>query len=254
MPRLQARALTLALLVSLATACGNSTDTASNEPAPPGSVDPATASTLTGRVRFEGTAPEPELYRIDGDRNCVSLNGRDTIPSERIVVGQENALANVFVYVASGLERYRFHPPAEPAVLDQKGCRYVPRVVGVMVGQPLEVRNSDPLLHNVRGEAAVNQPFNMGQPVQGTRFTRTFTTREVMVPFTCDVHAWMSAYIGVLEHPFYAVTGADGAFTLSGVPPGTYAIEAWHETLGTRTETVTLGPKETKDVAFTFAD
>ena len=108
-----------------------------NEPAPPGSVDPATASTLTGRVRFEGTAPEPELYRIDGDRNCVSLNGRDTIPSERIVVGQENALANVFVYVASGLERYRFHPPAEPAVLDQKGCRYVPRVVGVMVGQLL---------------------------------------------------------------------------------------------------------------------
>lgn len=252
MSPLLARALALALLVSLA-ACSNSADT-TGEATPPGSVDPATTSNLTGHVRFEGTAPEAEFFRIDGDRNCVTLNGRDTIASERIVVGQENALANVFVYVASGLERYRFHPPAEPAVLDQQGCRYVPRVVGVMTGQPLEVRNSDPLLHNVRGEAAVNQPFNMGQPVQGTRFTRTFTTREVMVPFSCDVHAWMNAYIGVLEHPFHAVTGADGAFTLSGLPPGTYTIEAWHEALGARTETITLGPKETKDVAFTFAD
>jgi hypothetical protein len=250
---LQARALAFALLLFITAACGNSSDATPNA-IPPGSVDPVTASTVTGHVRFDGTAPPAQFLRIDGDRNCVTLNGRDTIPSERVVVGEEQALANVFVYVKSGLEAYRFRPPGEPAVLDQQGCRYIPRVIGVMVGQPLEVRNSDPLLHNVRGEGAVNQPFNMGQPVQGTRFSRTFTTREVMVPFTCDVHAWMNAYIGVLEHPFHTVTGTDGAFALSGLPPGTYTLEAWHETLGARTETVTLGPKETKDVAFTFAD
>lgn len=246
------RALALALTVSLA-ACGSGTDSPAAV-TPPGSVDPATASTITGRVSFEGAAPPPETFRIDGDPNCVKLNGRNAIDSERLVVGQANGLANAFVYVTSGLERYRFQPSAEPAVLDQRGCRYVPRVVGVMTGQPLEVRNSDPLLHNVRGEAAVNQPFNMGQPVQGTRFTRTFTTREVMVPLSCDVHAWMNAYIGVLEHPFYAVTGPDGAFTLTGLPPGSYTLEAWHETLGTRTGTVALGPTDTKDVVFTFAD
>lgn len=251
MPIVPARALALALTVSLA-ACGGGADSPA-EPTPPGSVDPATASTITGRVSFDGAAP-PETFRIDGDPNCVTLNGRDTIDAERLVVGQDQGLANAFVYVSSGLERYRFRPPAEPAVLDQQGCRYVPRVVGVMTGQPLEVRNSDPLLHNVRGEAAVNQPFNMGQPVQGTRFTRTFTTREVMVPFSCDVHAWMNAYIGVLEHPFFTVTGPDGAFTLTGLPPGTYTLEAWHETLGAETLTVTLGPTDTKDVAFTFAD
>lgn len=249
----RARALAFALLLVVTAACSRSSD-ATPSVTPPGSVDPDTASTVTGRVRFDGVAPPGELLRIDGDRHCVTLNGRDTMPSERVVVGEAHALANVFVYVKSGLEAYRFRPPAEPAVLDQQGCRYTPRVVGVMVGQPLEVRNSDPLLHNVRGEGAINQPFNMGQPVQGTRFTRTFTTREVMVPFTCDVHAWMRAYIGVLEHPFHAVTDADGAFRLSGLPPGIYTLEAWHETLGARTETITLGPKDTKDVAFTFAD
>lgn len=252
MSSVPACALALALTISLA-ACGSGADSPATV-TPPGSVDPATASTITGRVSFEGAAPPPETYRIDGDPNCVRLNGQDTIHSERLVAGPGNGLANAFVYVTSGLERYRFQPPAEPAVLDQQGCRYVPRVVGVMTGQPLEVRNSDPLLHNVRGEAAVNQPFNMGQPVQGTRFTRTFTTSEVVVPVSCDVHAWMNAYIGVVEHPFYAVTGPDGAFTLAGLPPGTYTIEAWHETLGTQTGTVTLGPSDKQDVAFTFAD
>ncbi len=241
----------LFLVAAVSAACGR--EPAAPAGVPPGTVDPATAATVTGHVRFDGMAPAGDVLRIDGDRHCVTLNGGDTVPDERILVGNDHALVNAFVYVTAGAEAYRFPPPSAPVVLDQQGCRYVPRVVGVMVGQPLEVRNSDPLLHNVRADGAINQSFNMGQPVQGTRFTRTFTTREVMVPFTCDVHAWMNAYVGVLEHPFHAVTGPDGSFTLSGLPPGTFTIEAWHETLGVQRTTVTLDARDTEDVVFTFA-
>ena len=110
----------------------------------------------------------------------------------------------------------------------------------------------DPLLHNVRANAEINQPFNQGQPVQGTRYTHTFSTAEVMVPMKCDVHAWMNAWIGVVDHPYFAVTGPDGAFTLPNLPAGTYTIEAWHEAAGTRTAEVTVTPQGTSTVALTF--
>jgi plastocyanin len=142
--------------------------------------------------------------------------------------------------------------PSTAVVLDQKGCRYVPHVLGVQVGQPVEVLNSDPTLHNVHAVPMSNSEFNTGQPLQGMKRAHTFTAREVMVPFKCDVHPWMHAYIGVLDHPFFAVSGADGSFQLTGLPPGTYTIEAWHETLGARTQTVTIGAKETGNVAFSF--
>ena len=128
----------------------------------------------------------------------------------------------------------------------------MPHVVGVRVGQPLEIENSDPTLHNIHAMSKVNQEFNNGQPIQGMKMTHAFTQKEVMIPFKCDVHGWMNAYVGVLDHPFYAVTGADGSFSLKGLPPGTYTIEAWHEKLGTQTQTVTVAATETKDVAMTF--
>ena len=117
-------------------------------------------------------------------------------------------------------------------VLDQQKCRYVPRVLGVQVGQALTIRNSDSLLHNVRAEAQINQPFDVGTPIQGMEIKRTFSTREVMVPFKCNVHAWMNAYVGVLEHPFFAVSDDSGRFSIPHLPPGTYTIEVWHETAG----------------------
>jgi hypothetical protein len=123
----------------------------------------------------------------------------------------------------------------------------------VRVGQPLHIRNGDPLLHNVRSDSEVNQPFNQGQPVQGMVFAHTFTTREVMVPVKCDVHAWMRASIGALEHPYFVVTGAAGEFSLRDVPPGTYTLEAWHEALGTIEQTITVAAKESRDVELTFA-
>ena len=138
-------------------------------------------------------------------------------------------------------------------MLDQKGCHYAPHVFGIQVGQPLRDRQQRRhAAQRARRSPMSNQEFNTGQPIQGMKMTHTFSTKEVMVPFKCDVHDWMNAWVGVLDHPFYAVTGADGTFSLKGLPPGTYTIEAWHEKLGTQTQMVTIGPKETKDVAFTF--
>jgi plastocyanin len=228
---------TLLVAMAAAAACGGS---APSTPAPSGPVaspvDPASAARITGHVRFNGAAPAAEVVRISGDKSCVTLNGSDEQSADAI-----------------GLEKVTLPIPGEPVVIDQQKCRYVPRVVGVRVGQALQVKNGDPLLHNVRSDPEINQPFNQGQPVQGMAYTHTFTTREVMVPITCDVHAWMRAYVGALEHPYFAVTGEDGAFTLPNLPPGTYTIAAWHERLGTKEQPVTLGSKDTKDVDFTFA-
>jgi plastocyanin len=212
-------------------------------------VDAATAATVTGTITFEGTPPPPKPIKMSADPNCEPQTGTVT---ETVVV-TNGALKNVFVYVKDGLGNLKFPVPATPVVLDQKGCRYLPHVLGIQAGQPMEIVNDDPTLHNVHALGETNREFNTGQPVQGMRHTHTFSTREVMVPFKCDVHGWMRAYVGVLDHPFYAVTSEDGAFTLTGLPPGTYTIEAWHETLGTRTQTVTIGAKQSKDIAFAFS-
>ena len=239
------------LLFVISAACAGS-DTPPPVPAGP-AVDPATAGTITATVKFEGTIPPPQMMRLDGDPKCVSENGAAERATESLVVGQNQALQNVFVYVKDGVGGYGFTVPTEPVVLDQDKCRYVPRVLGVRVGQPLQVKNSDPLLHNVRADGKINQSFNTSTPIEGMSFQRTFATSEVMVPFKCDVHAWMQAFVGVLDHPYFGATAEDGKVVLANMPPGTYTIEAWHETLGTRTQQVTIGAKEAKDVAFTFA-
>ena len=246
-------AVAAALATALgATACGGSTQQQS-APAEPAvvtnPVDPATAGSVTGRIAFEGTPPAPTPIKMGSDPYCEKQGAAVT---ETVVVAGDGGLKNVFVYVKDGLGNLRFPVPATPVVLDQKSCRYVPHVFGVQVGQPVEIVNSDPTLHNIHALAQTNREFNMGQPSPG-KDTHTFSTKEVMVPFKCDVHGWMRAYIGVLDHPFFAVTAPDGTFSLKGLPPGTYTVEAWHEKLGTQTQTVTIGASETKgDVAFTF--
>jgi plastocyanin len=236
-----------------ALSCGGSPPAAPEAVSRAGNPDPSTVGSIGGRVRFEGERPNPEFVRIDGDKACVTLNGADRVAADTIAVGDEHALQNAFVYVKSGLEKVTFPVPSEPVVIDQQRCRYLPRVVGVRVGQPLQIHNGDPLLHNVRSDGEINQPFNQGQPVQGMTFSYTFTTREVMVPVKCDVHAWMRAYVGAMEHPYFAVTGAGGTFALPNLPAGTYTIAAWHERLGIREQQVTVAAGESKDVEFTFA-
>ena len=240
-----------ALFIVVSIACGGSTPPPAPA-APP--VDPATAGTITAFVKFDGAVPPPQMMRLDGDPKCVTENGAPQRADESLVVGQNQAMQNVFVYVKDGLGgAFGFPVPTEPVVLDQDKCRYTPRVLGVRVGQPLSIRNSDPLLHNVRANGIINQGFNTSTPLEGMSFERTFATKEVMIPFKCDVHAWMSAFVGVLDHPYFGTTTPEGKVVLANLPPGTYTIEAWHETLGTRTEQVTIAAKETKDVAFTFA-
>jgi plastocyanin len=246
-----ARAAISAVFLTASFACGGS---APPPAAPVGpAVDPATAGTVTAMVKFEGAAPAPRMMRLDGDPKCVSESGSAERADESLVIGENQALQNVFVYVKDGLGAFGFPVPTEPVVLDQDKCRYTPRVLGVRVGQPLSIRNSDPLLHNVRANPTINQPFNMSTPLEGVSFTRTFATREVMVPFKCDVHAWMTAYLGVLDHPYFGTTAPDGKVVLGNLPPGTYTIEAWHEELGAKTQQVTIAAKESKDVNFTFA-
>jgi plastocyanin len=236
----------------LAAACGGASQESAGPPPPvENPVDPATAGGVTGRVTFAGTPPATPVLPMDSDPNCVSQDGA-TATGEAVVVGADGALQNVFVYVKDGLGSLRFPVPSTALVLDQKGCRYVPHVLGVQVGQRLEILNSDPTLHNIHAVPMANREFNTGQPIPGMKHTHQFTAREVMVPFKCDVHPWMNAFVGVLDHPFFAVTGADGAFALKGLPPGTYTIEAWHERLGTQTQMVTIGAQETGTAAFSF--
>jgi len=218
--------------------------------APAAAVSAADAATVTGKVTFSGTAPKPTAIKLSADPYCQKADPGLTTETE--IVGPGGEVENVFVYVKDGLGNRTFPAPTEPVTLDQKGCHYAPHVLGIMVGQPLKIVNSDNTLHNVHGLAKENKEFNQGQPIQGMQMTHVFSAKEVMIPFKCDVHNWMNAWIGVLDHPFYAVTGADGTFTIKGLPPGTYTIEAWHEKLGSQTQTVTVGAKESKTVAFTY--
>ena len=215
-------------------------------------VDPATAGGVTGTIRFDGTPPAPEPINMGSDPYCEGQTQGQPRVTETIAAGRNDTLQNVFVYVKDGLGDRVFPVPQAPVVLDQKGCRYTPHVLGIQVGQTLEIASSDNTLHNVHAVPEQNREFNKAHQLAGVKHTHVFSTREVMVPFKCDVHKWMNAYVGVLDHPFYAVTGADGTFELKGLPPGTYTIEAWHEKLGAQTQSVTIGEKQTSDIAFTF--
>jgi plastocyanin len=212
-------------------------------------VDPAKAGRVTGAIRLEGTPPAAEAIRMDSDPYCVREGQKVT---QTYVTGTGGTLQNVFVYVKDGLGNLQFPVPAGAVVLDQKGCMYEPHVLGIQVGQTLEILSSDNTLHNVHAMPAQNREFNKAHQMAGLKHTHVFSTKEVMVPFKCDVHKWMNAYVGVLDHPFYAVSGANGSFELKGLPAGTYTIEAWHEALGTQTQTVTIGEQETREITFTF--
>jgi plastocyanin len=215
-------------------------------------VDQATAGTIQGRVAFEGKPPASTPIKMAVDPACVAGNTPNPV-SDAVLVGKSGELQNVFVYVKDGLDAaYSFDMPSTPVTLTQKGCVYTPRVFGVRVGQPIDVVNDDATSHNVHGLPKVNQEFNRMEPMQGFRMAHTFTAPEVMVRFKCDVHNWMAAYVGVLAHPFFAVSKPDGTFEIQGLPPGTYTIEAWHEKFGTREQKVTLGERQTQAVSFSF--
>ena len=237
-------------LAMAAAACGGGQAPAQAPPADAKRVDLATAGSLSGKVSFEGAVPAAASIKLASDPACVREHPNGMTGDSVIV--SNGGLDNVFVYVKDGLDTYAYDPPAEPVKLDQKGCRYIPHVFGVRTGQPIEISNSDQTMHNVHGEGKANRQFNYSQALQNMKNTTTFTAPEVMVHFKCNVHGWMEAYAGVLPHPYFAVTARGGAFELKNLPPGTYTVEAWHEKFGTRTESVTVAPKETRALDFRF--
>ncbi|OGW81749.1 MAG: hypothetical protein A2Z83_02985 [Omnitrophica bacterium GWA2_52_8] len=211
----------------------------------------AHAGAITGKANFSGQAPAPEAISMNADPACAAAHASPPLDLS-VVVNPDNTLQNVFVYVKSGLEGKTFDLPAEAVTLDQKGCMYYPHVFGIRAGQSLEIVNSDPTLHNVHNLATNSKEFNLGMPIQGMKLKKTFEQPEIMVKFKCDVHPWMHAYIGILEHPFFSVTGDSGTFEIKDLPPGTYTVGAWHEKYGVQEQTVTVGDGETKAVDFNF--
>jgi hypothetical protein len=244
-------------MLAAAIACGGSDQGKSPPPSSPAraangqKVDTAKAGTIKGKIAFDGQAPQNPAISMASDPACSSAHSGPV--TQQTYVVENGGLDNVFVYIKDGLDtKYVFDTPTDAVKLDQKGCEYVPHVVGLRVSQPLEITNSDNTMHNVHGMPQTNQEFNYGQPVPGMKNSVTFTTPEVLIPFKCDVHSWMNAYIGVVDNPYFAVTTNGGTFELRDVPAGTYTIEAVHEKLGRQSQKVTLGEKDTKDLTFTF--
>ena len=213
-------------------------------------VDTSRAGTVSGTVVFEGTPPAETPPKVSRDQYCVRASASG-LPAESYVI-TDGKLENVVVYIKEGLGKYQYDPPTQTAKLDQEGCRYRPHGLAVRVGQPIEISNSDETLHNVHAIPRVNQEFNFGQAIKGMKDTRSFTAPEVGITFRCDVHPWMTSYVSVFDHPYFAVTADGGKFTLKDVPPGTYTLEAWHERLGRQTQQITLGDKEARQITFTF--
>ncbi len=210
------------------------------------------AATITGTVTYEGDVPKLKPLAMDADPACAKKHPTPP-PSEALVLGEGNTMGNIFVRVVKGLPAGKtYPPPKDPAVMDQDGCRYKPHVFGIMIGQSFKILNSDGILHNVHALPKINKPFNMAMPANRTEASATFDKEEGFFQIKCDVHPWMNAWAAVTTHPFFSVTGKDGKYTISGLDPGTYEIEAWHEKLKTQKATVTVAGSETKTQSFTF--
>jgi plastocyanin len=204
---------------------------------------------IRGTVTYEGPDTDTPLS-MQGDPACASQHPQPMDANEIALEG--GRLANVFVYVKSGLEGKSFPVPAEKKRVDQRGCLFIPRVLGAQVGQTVEFTNGDATLHNVHALPVANEESNDPQAQGMPPVDKRFGKPEVMVPVRCDIHPWMVTYIGVLPHPYYAVSGEDGTFSIPNLPPGKYILEAWHEKLGTRTREVTVEQGQTVIVDFDF--
>lgn len=209
-------------------------------------------ATITGKIVFEGKPPNLKDINMDADPSCA-MKHTGPVKVEMLVLGPGQSMGNVFVHVKSGLPKKEYPVPKDPVTLDQKGCTYTPHVFGIRAGQTLKILNSDGTLHNVNAAPKVNRAFNLAMPKTKTSATTVFDKPEPMFPIKCDVHPWMGAWCAVMSHPFFTTTKEDGKFTIDGLEAGTYEIEAWHERLGTKTQSVTVTASESKTVNFSFS-
>jgi plastocyanin len=205
---------------------------------------------VTGQIRFEGEAPARRKLDLSQDANCAAVARN---PRTEDVVVTDGRLANVFVYVKGGaLENTSFETPQSPASLDQRQCRFVPRVLGIQTGQSLIFFNSDPTTHNIHPVPRVNQEWNQMQARDGMPLEKSFSREETLIPVKCNQHPWMRAYVGVLAHPFFAVSARNGSFKIEGLPQGEYTLVGWHEVLGEQTVKLSIGSMETKSIELVF--
>jgi plastocyanin len=209
-------------------------------------IDPATAASVSGAVKFDGPAPKPAKIDMSQDPACKGANAAET------VVVSDGHLANVFVYVKEGLGDRSFDAPKDPVTLDQNGCKYRPHVIGVMTNQPIKIVNSDATTHNIHPTPKDNREWNESQAPSAAPLEKTFAREETLLPVKCNQHPWMKMYVNVVKSPFYAVTGPDGNFEIKGLPPGDYTLAFVHEKLGEQDQKVTLAAKDAKTVDVTF--
>jgi plastocyanin len=236
--------------------CGKSGEEAAKAPASGSSSglkpDFSGGATIAGKVTFTGAKPELRLIDMSANPACQKVHP-GPVASEEVIVNN-GSLANVFVWVKDGVPEGKWAAPAAPAVVDQQGCIYKPHVLGIVVGQTVEFRNSDDTNHNIHPLPRQNEEWNESQPPKGNPKSKTFEREEVVIPVKCNIHPWMRAYIGAVRHPFFAVTGEDGSFSIAGLPPGKYTVEARHERFGKQDVQVTVAAKDSKSVDFTFGD
>ena len=243
--------LPVALGLALVAGCGTK-ESAEEQPAPAPTgpaatpIDPATAATVVGVVKFDGAAPKAVKIEMTQDLACKGTN-----MAENVVVA-DGHLANVFVYVKEGLGGRTFDVPKEAIKLDQSGCRYHPHVMGVVTGQTISIVNSDPTTHNIHPTPKDNREWNESQPPKAAALEKNFAREEIMLPVKCNQHPWMRMFVNVTKSPFFAVTGPDGKFEIKGLPPGDYTIAFVHEKFGEQTQKVTLAAKDSKTVDTTF--
>ena len=242
----------VALALVLLAGCGKKEEEPAATSAPaatapaPTPIDPATAATVTGTVKFDGAAPKAAKIDMSQDPNCQGSNTAENI----VVAGGD--LANVFVYVKDGLGSRTFAGPSDAVTLTQTGCRYKPHVLGVMAGQTVKIVNGDPTTHNIHPTPKDNREWNESQAPSAAPLEKTFAREEIMLPVKCNQHPWMRMFVNVVKSPFYAVTDASGKYEIKGLPPGDYTIAFVHEKLGEQDQKVTLAAKDSKTLDATF--
>lgn len=224
---------------------------AESAPAAAPAAPAADAGTITGKVSYTGAPPKLMKIKMDAEPSCAA---KHTTPqmTQDVVLNGNGTLRYAIVFLKTP-PAGNFPPPSTPAELDQEGCTYHPHVLAVMAGQQIQIKNSDQTTHNIHPLPTQNREWNKSQPAGSEPLMETFAREEITIPVKCNVHPWMKAFIGVFKHPFFAVSGEDGTFTIPNVPPGEYTIEVWQEKLGAQEQKVTVGPKETKTVDFSYA-
>jgi plastocyanin len=240
------------IIICVLAGCGGTDQADQQAGGPPAAaVEVENAATVNGHVAFDGAPPAPRPVDMRDEPTCAEqhTNGVGAADAHDVAVN-DGRLQNVFVYISDGVSG-TFPASGDPVLIDQRGCIYHPRVAGVQTGQTITFRNSDGLLHNIKAVPTVNRGFNISQP-NNMDTQRSFPQPEVMIPVECNVHGWMQAYIGVVEHPYFAVSGADGSFSIGNLAPGTYTVTAWHERYGTQTQQLTVGPDETAEIVFSY--